>query len=77
MNVKRFVLFVSCDLSSVHLQKEITNQEERFAAFNVEYEAWSAAKIANKLRSQLGIVSTGPTAMTGALEPATTTLTSR
>jgi hypothetical protein len=50
---------------------------ERFADFNIEYEAWSAAKITNKLRSQLGIFSTEPTAMTGALEPANTTLTSR
>jgi hypothetical protein len=50
---------------------------ERFAAFNIEYEAWSAAKTTNELRSQLGIFSTEPTAMTGALEPANTTLTSR
>jgi tetratricopeptide (TPR) repeat protein len=57
-NVKRFVLFVACDLSIRQRQDEILEQKKRFSRFKIKYEAWSAAKIRNKLRPHRGIVST-------------------
>ena len=57
-NVKRFILFVASDLSNTKQQNEIIVQEKRFAEYRIRYEAWSASKIRNKLRPQLGIVST-------------------
>lgn len=48
--VRRFILFVACDLSNRQRQEEIETQKQRFAQYNIEYEAWSAAKIQNKLR---------------------------
>lgn len=56
--VRRFVLFVACDLSGRTQQDEIGNQENRFRSFGIAYEAWSAATIRNKLRSHPGIVKT-------------------
>jgi hypothetical protein len=55
-NVKRFILFVACDLSRTKQQDEIMVQKKRFAHLEVRYEAWSAAVIQNRLRSQPGIV---------------------
>lgn len=57
-NVKRFVLFVASDLDTRQRQDEILKQRSRFADFGITYEAWSAAKIRNKLRPHLDIVST-------------------
>ena len=48
-NVKRFILFVACDLSKINRQEEISKQTKRFAKYGIEYEAWSAAQIRNKL----------------------------
>lgn len=55
-NVKRFVLFVACDLRTRQRQDEIRAQQRRFAQVGIVYEAWSAATIRNKLRPHPGIV---------------------
>lgn len=57
-DVRRFILFVACDLNNRNQQDEITKQKTRFANVSITYEAWSAAKIANKLRPYPGIVKT-------------------
>ena len=57
-DVKRFILFVACDLSRREQQDEISRQRKRFKSFQISYEAWSAAKIRNKLRPHEGIVRT-------------------
>ena len=56
--VKRFILFVACDLSRREQQDEINRQRKRFKSFQMAYEAWSAAKIRNKLRPHQAIVRT-------------------
>ncbi len=55
--VKRFVLFVACDLDRTQQQNEISKQVQRFASHGLEYEAWSAGQIRGKLRPYPGIVS--------------------
>lgn len=55
--VKRFVLMVACDLESVIRQDEIRAQVKRFREYGIDYEAWSAAKIINKLRPRPDLVS--------------------
>lgn len=57
-NIKRFILFVATDLKTRQRQDEIIKQKKRFAKYGIEYEAWSATKIRNKLRSQPVIVAT-------------------
>ncbi len=57
-NVRRFILFVACDLDKRQRQNEITKQKERFTKVGVNYEAWSKATIRNKLRAHPGIVAT-------------------
>jgi tetratricopeptide (TPR) repeat protein len=47
--IKRFLLFVACDLDRTQQQDEIAKQAERFIEHGIEYEAWSA----NTLRLQL------------------------
>lgn len=48
-NVRRFILFVACDLDSTQQQDEIGTQTERFAKYSIAYEAWAA----NTLRVEL------------------------
>jgi hypothetical protein len=57
-NVKRFILFVACDLNRTQQQDEIIKQKKYFVDYGIEYEAWSAAKIRNKLRPYPSIVET-------------------
>jgi len=57
-NVKRFILFVACNLSRRQLQDEIIEQKRRFGAGGIDFEPWSAATIRNKLRPHPGIVAT-------------------
>jgi hypothetical protein len=57
-NVKRFILFVAGDLSSTQHQDKILEERDRFAAFGIGYEVWSAAQIRSKLRPRPDIVST-------------------
>lgn len=56
--VKRFILFVACDMSDRNQQDEIISQKKCFADKGIAYEAWSATGITNKIRSYPGIVST-------------------
>jgi len=56
--VKRFVLFVACDLSTRQRQDELNIQRARFNGFGIIYEPWSVATIINKLRPHKGIVAT-------------------
>jgi hypothetical protein len=55
-NVRRYILFVSCDLSRTELHDEIARQVERFRREDIEYEAWGAATLARKLRPHRAIV---------------------
>jgi hypothetical protein len=55
-NVKRFILFVACDLSERKRVDEIIVQRKRFEAVGIAYEPWSATKIRNKLRPHISIV---------------------
>jgi hypothetical protein len=48
--VRRFVLFVACDLNSTHQQDEITRQEKLFLERGLRYEAWSAKRLAKRLK---------------------------
>lgn len=41
-HVKRFILFVACDLDRTQQQDEICKQKEQFAKYGIDYEAWSA-----------------------------------
>lgn len=56
--LKRFILFVACDMSKTAQAEEILAQRARFAAHGVEYEVWAASTITNKLRTQPGLVAT-------------------
>jgi len=57
-NVKRFILFVACEMNTRQRLQEIDKQRERFAEVGVNYEAWSGATIQNKLRPHPSIVAT-------------------
>jgi len=54
--VKRFILFVACDLDRTQQQDEICKQREHFAKYGVEYEAWSASTLRLKLAPHRDIV---------------------
>lgn len=82
-DVKRFILFVGSDLSKTQQQNKILEQIKRFKSFGIAYEAWSAAKIRNKLRPHEGIVRTycvppdhWVQVICGAASPTSSTLTS-
>ena len=57
-DVKRFILFVACDLSAKQQQDQILAERRRFAEHGIKYEAWSSSKIKNKLRPHSGLVRT-------------------
>ena len=48
--VKRFILFVACDLSDRECQDQILREKRRFAELGISYEVWSSSKIRSKLR---------------------------
>ena len=56
--IRRFILFVACDLDERLRQDEICEQKQRFRALGITYEAWATPTIRNKLRPHQGIVST-------------------
>lgn len=56
--VKRFILFITCDVSSTDLQNTISDEREEFKRFGIRYEVWGPATIRNKLRPHPSIVST-------------------
>ena len=56
--VKRFILFVACDLSDRHCRDQILKERKRFSEYGISYEAWSSSKIRIKLRTYPDIVRT-------------------
>jgi hypothetical protein len=56
--VKRFVLFVACDMNSRQQRDMILQEKKRFAEQGIIYEVWDAAELRNKLRPHPGIVTT-------------------
>jgi hypothetical protein len=54
--VKRFLLFVACDLDRTQQQDEIAKQAERLIEHGIEYEAWSANTLRLKLAPYPDIV---------------------
>ena len=54
--IRRFILFVACDLSDRHCQDQILKEKRRFNEHEIAYDAWSSPKIINKLRPHPGIV---------------------
>lgn len=56
--VRRFILFVACELNTRQQIKEVEKQQEKFAQYDITYEAWSAPVVSNKLRPHKGIVAT-------------------
>jgi hypothetical protein len=57
-DIRRFHLYVACELSSRQCQDEIVAQRERFSHLGIEYDAWSASRIRNRLRLHPEIVRT-------------------
>jgi len=54
-NVRRFILFVACELETIQRQNEILKQRQRFASCNIKYEVWEARTLRQKLRPHRGI----------------------
>lgn len=54
--VKRFILFVACDLDRTQQQDEICKQKKYLAKYSIEYEAWSARTLRVKLAPHRDIV---------------------
>jgi hypothetical protein len=54
--VKRFILFVACDLDRTQQQDEICKQKQCFEKYGVEYEAWSASTLRLNLAPHRDIV---------------------
>lgn len=48
--VRRFILFVACDVTRTELQNEMLHQRARFAKHGIDYELWGGASIQGKLR---------------------------
>lgn len=48
--VRRFILFVACDVTRTELQDEMLHQRARFANHGIDYELWGGANIQGKLR---------------------------
>jgi hypothetical protein len=57
-DVKRFVLFLACLINDVKCQNAVEKERKRFQKYGIKYEAWSAAKLQNKLRPNRSIVFT-------------------
>jgi hypothetical protein len=55
--VRRFILFVACDLDRTQQQEVVSEQIERFAGYGIKYEAWSASTLRLKLAPHPEIVS--------------------
>lgn len=54
--VRKFILFVGCDLTQTERQKEIATQRQRFACYGIQYEPWSASTLRQKLAPHPEIV---------------------
>jgi len=57
-SIKRFVLLVASDLSGRQQQDEIAKQRKRFAEREINYEAWSAPILRNRLAPHPSVVRT-------------------
>lgn len=55
-DVKRFILFVACDLTNPNQQEEILEQAKIFRDLGIAYEAWDSAQILNKLRAHPDLI---------------------
>jgi len=55
-NVRRFILFVACELETTERQDEIYSQIQRFAKYNIKYEVWEARTLRQKLAPHPEIV---------------------
>ncbi len=53
---KRFILFIGCALTRTDQQEEIWCQKQRFAEYGIQYEAWSASTLRQKLAPHPEIV---------------------
>ena len=56
-NVKKFILFVSCDLSSRQRQEKIETIKKDFKKYGLAFEAWSNRVIERKLKHHPELVS--------------------
>ena len=55
-SVKRFILFLACDIKSTKSQDAMLKEQKRFKKRKIHYEAWSSQTIRNKLRKHRAIV---------------------
>ncbi|MDQ2806198.1 MAG: hypothetical protein M3Z04_04650 [Chloroflexota bacterium] len=55
-NVRRFILFVGSSLDLSARREEITKQKARFAEKGIDYDAWDAARILNKIRPHRSLI---------------------
>lgn len=56
-NVRRFILFVACNITKTQTIEEIDRQKARFKQLGLEYDLWDAGDIERKLRPHFQIVS--------------------
>ena len=54
--VRRFILFVACELTTTQRLEAILTERERFAGYGIQYEAWSAITLRQKLAPYREIV---------------------
>jgi tetratricopeptide (TPR) repeat protein len=55
-NVKRFILFVACEMSTTQHHEQIRKEKGRFKKRGIKYEAWSSPILRQKLRPYPAIV---------------------
>lgn len=55
-NVRRFILFVACPMSTVRQNEEIDRQVRAFHELGIDYQVWSARTLRTKLRDHPDIV---------------------
>lgn len=58
LKIRRFILFVACDMHKRDRQDELERQRQRFATYNISYEWWPVPKIRSRLRPHRGMVMT-------------------
>lgn len=56
--VRKFILIVSCRVSSVKAIKQADIEKNKFSACGIEYELWDAIKIRDILRKNDGLINT-------------------
>ena len=53
-SVRRFILFLACDVSATQKRDEILRQRGVFSALGLKYEVWSSSQIVRRLRPYKG-----------------------